>query len=131
MNNKRIDFLKKAVILLAGSLLLATATGCAKTKNVQFKINSQPEGSHVVFSMSGKKVESSGEEFYLGHTPLRGVRQLNERKIEGASKITLKVMHAGYYDQIREWDGRSFWDEAVEKGVIYWTPKLIPQTSHK
>ena len=35
-------------------------------------------------------------------------------------------MHAGYYDQIREWDGETFWDEAVEREVVFWTPKLIP-----
>ena len=115
-------------LFCGAALLLATAGGCtSKVQNVQFKINSQPEGSHVAFNVSGPEIENSGDWIYLGHTPIRGVRQLEERKTAKAGKITMKVMHAGYYDQIREWDGKAFWDEAVEKGVIFWTPQLVPQ----
>ncbi len=111
------------------SLLLGTTlSGCGPTtRHVQFRINSQPEGAHVVFNKSGRITEDTQDWIYLGHTPLRGIRLLNEEKIEEAEKITLKVMHSGYYDQSREWDGQSFWDEAEDKGVIFWAPKLVPQ----
>ena len=115
-------------LLMAALFLAATVTGCSsKTQTVQFKINSQPEGSHVVFNVSGAKLENSADWLYLGHTPIRGIRQIQKDQIEDASKVTLKVMHAGYYDQIREWDGPTFWEEAIEKGVVFWTPKLIQQ----
>lgn len=121
---------KQSLLIVAVFFLTVTVTGCAsKTQTVQFKINSQPEGSHVVFNMSGEEIKNSGDWLYLGHTPIRGVRQIDQRKISDASKITLKVMHAGYYDQIREWDGPTFWEEAVKKGVIFWTPKLVEQPS--
>ncbi len=119
---------RQSFLMVAVFFVTVAMTGCAsKTQTVQFKINSQPEGSHVVFNMSGPKLDRSGDWLYLGHTPIRGVRQIEQRKISEASKITLKVMHAGYYDQIREWDGPTFWEEAVKKGVIFWTPKLIEQ----
>jgi hypothetical protein len=119
--------LQQVGLLLASLLLTVAVTGCSsKVQTVQFKINSEPEGSHVVLNVSGPKLPNSADWIYLGHTPIRGVRQISEDKVAEANKITLKVMHAGYYDQIREWDGEAFWNEAVERGVIFWTPELIP-----
>ena len=118
--------LHQAGLVLASLLLAFAVTGCSsKVQNVQFKINSEPEGSHVVLNVSGPELPNSADWIYLGHTPIRGVRQINEDDAAGA-KITLKVMHAGYYDQVREWDGEAFWNEAVERGVVFWTPELIP-----
>ena len=118
--------LQQAGLMLTFFLLAVAVTGCSsKVQTVQFKINSEPEGSHVVLNVSGPERPNSADWIYLGHTPIRGVRQLNENDAAGA-KITLKVMHAGYYDQVREWDGEAFWNEAVERGVIFWTPELIP-----
>ena len=128
MKNPVFFYSSRPYLVMAALFLAVTVTGCSsKTQTVQFKINSQPEGSHVVFNMSGPKLDNSADWLYLGHTPIRGVRQIQKDKIVDASKITLKVMHAGYYDQIREWDGPTFWEEAVKKGVIFWTPKLIQQ----
>ena len=119
--------LHQAGLVLASLVLAVTVTGCSsKVQTVQFKINSEPEGSHVVLNVSGPEIPNSADWIYLGHTPIRGVRQISEDKVAEANKITLKVMHAGYYDQIREWDGEAFWNEAVERGVIFWTPSLIP-----
>ncbi len=126
-NRTKCRALPKTCLLLFAALLLLSVTGCSsKVQNVQFKINSEPEGSHVVMNISGPARADSTEWLYLGHTPIRGVRQISEDELENV-KITLKVMHAGYYDQLREWDGETFWNEAVEHGVIFWTPELIPQ----
>lgn len=121
--------LVKAVLVMASALVFTTVTGCSSKMNVQFKINSEPEGSHVVMNINGPELANSNEWIYLGHTPIRGVRQISEENVENV-KVTLKVMHTGYYDQVREWDGESFWNEAVERGVIFWTPELIPQPSN-
>ncbi len=123
--------LQQAGLILASLLLVVAVTGCSsKVQTVQFKINSEPEGSHVVLNVSGPELPNSADWIYLGHTPIRGVRQISEDKVAEANKITLKVMHAGYYDQIREWDGEAFWNEAVERGVIFWTPELIPHPNN-
>ena len=114
-------------IALAGLVLLLALAGCSSaTKNVKLKIHSQPEGAYIVYKVSGKEIPCAGEWIYLGNTPFRGVHQFNEDDLENADKITLKVMRHGYTDQIIEWDGQGFWDEAEEKGVIFWTPELIP-----
>jgi hypothetical protein len=118
-----INTVCSVVFILAFTLM---ASGCSsKTVSVRFKVNTEPEGAHVVYQLAGAEDNRQDEWIYLGHTPLRGVRQLNEDHITSATKVTLKAMRAGYYDQIIEWDGEGFWAEAEEKGVIFWTPKLI------
>ena len=115
--------------ILAVAVLLAS--GCSsKTATVRFKVNSQPEGSHVLYQALGKNVPCAGKWVYLGNTPLRGVHQFNEKELKGIQKIVMKVMQDGYYDQKREWDGPSFWEEAEGRGVIFWTPELIPSSSN-
>ncbi len=110
--------------IFSASLLI---TGCSPaSRTVQFKINSEPEGAHVVYKVLGKSLPCNGEWIYLGDTPLRGVRQFNEDQVEGASKIILRVFHSGYHDQIKEWDGQGFWDEIQGRQGIFWTPELIP-----
>ncbi len=123
----RISSLAKLALLPAIGLLFAVSiSGCASdVQTVNFKINSEPEGSHVVLNVSGLDRKNSSDWVYLGHTPIRIARQLKEDEASGV-KITLKVMHAGYYDQVREWDGEAFWNEAVERGVLFWTPELVP-----
>ena len=112
-----------------GALLVIA--GCSSaTKTVKLKIHSQPEGAYIVYKVSGAEIPCSGKWIYLGNTPFRGVHQFNEDDLEDADKITLKVMRQGYSDQIIEWDGPGFWDEAEEKGVIFWTPELIPEAKN-
>ncbi|RUM35748.1 MAG: hypothetical protein DSY50_04095 [Desulfobulbus sp.] len=118
--------LKYTILLAAAIGLLVGINGCSSDiQTVQFKINSEPEGSHVALKVSGPNRPRSSEWIYLGHTPIRIVRQFVEDDVPGA-KITLKVMHAGYYDQVREWDGEVFLNEAVKGGVLFWTPELVP-----
>ena len=118
------------------SLLLAAAvallSGCGdKIASVRFKVNSAPEGAYVVYQMSGSTTPYAGEWIYLGNTPLQGVHQFSREQLENSDKITLKVMQPGYVDQKKDWDGESFYDEAKEKGVIYWTPTMIPAGSQQ
>ncbi len=109
-----------------GIFLLFSLSACGSSvKNVQFKINTEPEGAHLVYRQVDKQKESTADWIYLGNTPFRGVRVLDEKKISDTTKITLKVMHAGYYDQVKEWSGQSFIDEAEERGNIFWTPYLV------
>lgn len=108
--------------LLFGLTLLS---GCAGSKSVRFKINSVPKGAHVLYQVQGGDMPCQGKWVYLGNTPLQGVQQFDEGQLEGADKITLRIMHNGYHEQSREWDGKSFWQEIEEKDVIFWTPELF------
>lgn len=108
--------------LLVGLTMLS---GCADSKSVRFKINSVPKGAHVLYQVEGGDMPCQGKWVYLGNTPLQGVQQFDEDQLEDADKITLRIMHNGYHEQAREWDGESFWQEIEEKDVIFWTPELI------
>jgi hypothetical protein len=103
-------------------------SGCAEKKNINIKINSVPKGAHVLYQATGKNVPCQGQWIYLGNTPIQAVRMFKERQLENADKITLKIMHRGYIDQVKEWDGESFWKEIEERDVIFWTPELVPST---
>ncbi len=121
----------RKLFLLAALSAFVLLTGCSSaTKTVKLKIHSQPEGAYIVYRVTGSEIPCAGEWIYLGNTPFRGVHQFNEDELENADKITLKVMRQGYMDQIIQWDGPGFWDEAEEKGVIFWTPKLIPEVKN-
>ncbi|WP_028582951.1 hypothetical protein [Desulfogranum mediterraneum] len=113
-------------LLFAATLALLLAACSPKSASVRFKVNSEPEGAHVLYQASGKDLPCGGKWIYLGNTPLRGVHQFNERQLEQTEKITMKVMHNGYHEQKIEWDGPSFWEEVEGRGVIFWTPELIP-----
>ncbi len=110
-------------IIFAALILLS---GCAERKSVSFKINSVPKGAYVLYQVVGANIPCQGKWIYLGNTPVQGVQQLDEGVLGSADKITLKIMHSGYYDQTKEWDGPSFWKEVTERDVIFWTPEMVP-----
>ncbi len=119
---------KRLLALFSLLALLALVSGCSSSvRTVRFKVNSEPEGAHVVYRVLGEDIPCQGQWIYLGNTPLRSVRQFSDEQLEKVGKITLKVMRRGYYDQVREWDGPSFLEEAEGRGVIFWTPELVPQ----
>lgn len=105
---------------------LALLSGCAERKTVSFKINSVPKGAYVLYQVLGADIPCQGKWIYLGNTPVHGVQQFDEGVLGRADKISLKIMHRGYYDQTKEWDGPSFWKEVAERDVIFWTPEMVP-----
>ncbi len=113
-----------SAICLFVSLLMVSA--CADKKTVRFKINSVPKGAHILYKVDGGDSPCQGQWLYLGNTPWQGVRQLSEDDVEEADKIILKILHNGYHEQVKEWDGVGFWEEVEERDVIFWTPELIP-----
>ena len=115
---------RKILFLLPLLFVLALLSACTETKSVRFKINSVPKGAHVLYQVKGGKLPCQDNWIYLGNTPLQGVQHFSESQLEDTAKITLRVMHNGYHDQSREWDGESFWQEIEEKDVIFWTPEL-------
>jgi len=117
--------------VLCGLFVFSLLQGCSSaTKTVKMKIHSEPEGAYIVYKVTGAEIPCAGEWIYLGNTPFRGIHQFSEDQLEDADKITLKVMRQGYTDQIIEWSGPAFWEEAEAKGVIFWTPELIPESQN-
>ena len=110
---------------LALSLFLLSACG-SRVVPVRFKVNSEPEGAYVLYQVQGAEIDCSGKWVYLGSTPLQGVYQFDRKQLEGGDKVALRVMQRGYLDQTKEWTGASFYEESKDKGVIFWTPEMIP-----
>ncbi len=96
-----------------------TLAGCAKQYPANFKVDSQPEGAHVIFQ------QGNNPWIYLGVTPLNSLEMIDEEVLESKDKISLKTMRCGYMDQVREWNNEQLKDELEDKGKIFWTPRLI------
>ena len=117
----------RARLLALGVAVLLALTGCGdKTAAVRFKVNSEPEGAYVLYQLSGTEAPCAGEWIYLGNTPLQGIHQFTREQLRNSDRISLRVMQPGYMDQKKDWGGEAFYEEAREKGVIYWTPEMIP-----
>jgi hypothetical protein len=124
-NKKRHNSIVRSVFSLLPLLFaLSLLSSCADSKAVRFKINSVPKGAHVLYQVKGGDISCQDKWIYLGNTPLQGVQHFSESTLKDTTKITLRIMHNGYYDQSKEWDGESFWQEIEEKDVIFWTPEL-------
>lgn len=117
----------RAGLLALGGVVLLGLTGCGdKTAAVRFKVNSEPEGAYVLYQLSGTEAPCAGEWIYLGNTPLQGIHQFTRAQLRNTDRISLRVMQPGYMDQKKDWGGEAFFEEARDKGVIYWTPEMIP-----
>lgn len=126
----RISRIVRNMRLFGWSIALVALIGMAgcssKTVSVNFKVNSEPEGAHILYRATGADLPYGERWIYLGNTPLRGVHQFSEDELEEIDKITMKVFRDGYHEQKIEWDGPTFWEQAEGRGVIFWTPELIP-----
>ena len=107
------------LLLLSGVMSLLMLTGCSSKLAVNFKVHTEPEGAHVVYQ------QDNYSWIYLGVTPLDVVEVISEEQLGGNHTISIKAMRCGYLDQTKEWSGKSLVREVEEKGIIFWTPRLI------
>ena len=113
--------------LLAAVLVMLMLSACgSRVAPVRFKVNSEPEGAYVLYQVQGTESECAGKWVYLGNTPLQGMYQFDRKQLQDTDKVSLRVMQQGYMDQTKEWTGASFYEESKGKGVIFWTPEMIP-----
>lgn len=103
------------------ALALLAVGGCSSMRAVNFNINSEPNGSHVVLQKY-----DGGEWIYLGNTPVKAVTDIDTDRLHGSHGIAIKVMRAGYYDQVKELDAPTFWQEYKKEGSIFWSPRMVP-----
>lgn len=110
------------VALLGGLLFLG---GCASTKNIPMKIQSDPLGAHVLYKVRSSVKGSSNDWIYLGATPLEVNRSIGTKQLNNADAFVLRVIQNGYVDQTKEWSGKRLEAEAKEKGSVFWNPRLV------
>ena len=114
MNKKSVQNL----LAITAVSLVISLTGCASNQPINFNVHTEPEGAHVIYQ------QDSSKWIYLGVTPLNIIEEI----ASGKNTITLKAMRCGYLEQAKEWTGADLQKESREKGMIFWTPRLIKDT---
>ena len=107
---------------------LSCFSACASQKPINLKIHTDPEGSHVAYSIKEYNSDTPEQWIYLGITPYKGMILLDKDAFDAESKISIKVMQNGYFDQTKEWSGDKFKHESKENSMIFWTPHLVRST---
>jgi hypothetical protein len=118
---KKSTYKNSAVCLALGIFLSA----CASKEAINLKIYSEPEGSHVVYMVTRAHSDEPPPWIYLGVTPYKGVTVIDNDALDTDDTISIKVMYNGYLDQKKEWNGEQFLQEFEDKGMIFWTPRLV------
>jgi len=109
--------IQKLLMITAVSSVMAL-TGCSSKQAINFNVHTEPEGAHIVYQ------QDSSQWIYLGVTPVNLIEEISS----GDNTITLKAMRCGYLEQAKEWSGDELKRESEEKGMIFWTPRLIKAT---
>ena len=106
-------------------LSMALATGCASTRAVPFTIQSDPLGAYVLLQVKTSRTGDSSDWVFVGNTPLSTTRSLNDRDLQSAETVTIRIMKEGYFDQSKQWSPKSLLVEQKEKGMVFWNPRLV------
>jgi len=110
------------VLMAAAVCGVLAFSGCSSKQAINFNVHSEPEGAHMVYK------SDNSPWIYLGVTPINVVEVMSGDQLEEDNIVTLKVMRCGYLEQAKEWTGEELQDENEEKGMIFWTPRLIKAT---
>lgn len=106
------------------AVVLGLQAGCASSRTVPMKVQSDPLGAYVVMKIKGgEKAESDW--IYLGNTPVTTQRRFSKTDFESDHVIVLRVMKDGYVEQMKEWRGNEFERTVKKDGQLFWNPKLV------
>jgi len=108
------------MIAVVSSLL--ALTGCSSKQAINFNVHTEPEGAHVIYQ------KDNSQWIYLGVTPLNSIEVISGHELKEENTLTLKAMRCGYLEQAKEWSGEELKKENQEKGIIFWTSRLIKNT---
>jgi len=114
------------------SLLLAIALSAAcagKTTIVPITIQSVPLGGHVTYQLPPGADGGSTDWIYLGKTPIDLKQMVDRKQLQKAQAFRVKIFKNGYHDQVRDWSEDEIESEVKEKGHIFWSPKLVPNSN--
>ena len=112
----------RKLLLAAAAAALLALSGCSSKQAINFNVHTEPEGAHVIYQQDGSRW------IYLGITPLDLIEVMPNERLQEENIITLKAMRCGYLEQAKEWTGKELSKESREKGMIFWTPRLIKDT---
>lgn len=106
-------------------VLMGVLAGCASSRTIPMKVQSDPLGAYVFM----KHKEGGGSEsdwVFLGNTPLTTQRQFEKDSLGKSDVFVLRLLKDGYLEQIKEWQGREIRGIGQDDQPLFWNPKLVP-----
>lgn len=115
----------KTAMIFSVAAVLGLLSGCASTKTIPVKVQSDPLGAYVLMKHKG---DENGESdwIFLGNTPLTTQRRIHKEDLADSQVLVLRLLKEGYLDQTKEWHGSELRRIGKDDGQLFWNPKLVP-----
>ena len=108
-----------------GAIIVAICTaiiGCGSNKRqVPISILSDPLGAYAMIKVEYKEQDNS-DWIFLGPTPITLNRTI---KFEGATRVSIKVIKEGFFEQTKSWKAKKFLSEYKDQDKVIWSPSLV------
>ena len=113
--------LRVPLIVLALSLMM---TACSPNrKDVPIQVHSDPLGAYALMQVKRKK-DLDNDWIFLGPTPINLEKSVN---FDGVTQVSIKVIRAGFYEQVKSWTKKDFIRESQQGDGILYIPNLVRQ----
>lgn len=117
-----LDILKKTIKSVALAAICVAIVGCGSSKRqVPISVLSDPLGAYALIQVEYKEQDNS-DWIFLGPTPVTLNRTI---KFEGATRVSIRVLKEGFFEQTKSWDAKKFLREYRDKNKVIWTPSLV------
>jgi len=111
--------LVRSVTLIA---ICIAIVGCGSSKRqVPISVLSDPLGAYALIQVEYKKQDNS-DWVFLGPTPVMLNRTI---KLDGATRVSIRVIKDGFYDQTKTWEAKKFIREYKNNNKVIWSPSLV------
>lgn len=96
--------------------------GCGSNKRqVPISVLSDPLGAYAMIQVEYKEQDNS-DWIFLGPTPVTLNRTI---KFDGATRVSIKVIKEGFFEQTKSWQAKKFLNEYKDKNKVIWSPSLV------
>lgn len=117
-----LDLLNKTIKGVAIIAISIAIVGCGSNKRqVPISVLSDPLGAYALIQVEYKKQDNS-DWIFLGPTPVTLNRTI---KFEGATRVSIRVIKDGFFDQTKSWEAKKFLREFRDQNKVIWSPSLV------
>ena len=117
-----LDILKKTIKNTALAAICVAIVGCGSSKRqVPISVLSDPLGAYALIQVEYKEQDNS-DWIFLGPTPVTLNRTI---KFEGATRVSIRVLKEGFFEQTKSWEAKKFLREYKDKNKVIWSPSLV------
>jgi len=117
-----LDSLKKTINIATIAIACLIIAACGSNKRqVPISVLSDPLGAYAMIQVEYKEQDNS-DWIFLGPTPVTLNRTI---KFDGATRVSIKVIKEGFFEQTKSWEAKKFLSEYKDKNKVIWTPSLV------